>query len=142
MTSKYVQKIMKQYNLPRLGRGARCGELNPEWKGGVTIDKYGYKLVRVYGHPFARKIGYVSEHRLIMEKHLGRFLLPHEVVHHKNDDKLDNRVENLELFSNNGEHLKKTLKGKIPKWTPEGFQKMQENGHRVKVHLLSYNQKS
>lgn len=38
-----------------------------------------------------------TEHRRIMENHLGRKLEYNEVVHHKNENKLDNRISNLEI---------------------------------------------
>ncbi len=62
------------------------------------LSKDGYYYVYYRAHPFADKSGRVYEHRLVMEKKLGRYLLPHENVHHKNGRKDDNRIENLELW--------------------------------------------
>ena len=89
----------------------KFGPENPAWKGGVTyFRKHGnYKPIKYVRCPMefmamARKDGYVMEHRLIVAKALGRCLKRTEVVHHKNHDPQDNRLENLELFASNGEH--------------------------------------
>lgn len=57
-----------------------------------TVRRDGYREVTVDG----RKI---MEHRWVMTEQLGRALRPSETVHHKNGNRLDNRVENLELWA-------------------------------------------
>lgn len=75
------------------------GEQSAVWKGGrVTSRSNGYVQVKVPGHPAAGAAGYVREHILVMEKMIGRYLLPGENVHHRNGVRDDNRPANLELW--------------------------------------------
>ena len=76
---------------------AHTGHFNHKWIGGRRYFQ-GYYMLYVPGHPSANR-NYVLEHRVIMEKHLGRFLKTEETVHHKNHNKSNNRLENLELMS-------------------------------------------
>ena len=77
----------------------------------------GYIVIKVSTHPLANNRGYVYEHRLNMEKKLGRYLTRNEVVHHINGVKTDNRTENLEIFNSTGEHTTfHLLRGDIKKW--------------------------
>jgi len=82
-------------------RGAKrldiSGFKHYNWKGS-RVDAKGYIKVHLPDHPYAVAGKYVMEHRLVMEKTLGRYLLPHETVHHKNGIRDDNRPENLELW--------------------------------------------
>ncbi len=74
------------------------GSTHVAWKGGRRL-KGGYILIYRPDHPRASKRnGYVAEHILVMEKHLNRFLLKTEIVHHINGERTDNKVENLELW--------------------------------------------
>ena len=89
-------------------------EKNPKWKGGITRtgEKSQYIAIKSPIHPLKDIRGYVLEHRLIMEKYLGRFLKPNEVIHHINGIKDDNKIENLQLINNQKEHMKIESKGK------------------------------
>jgi hypothetical protein len=75
------------------------------YKGGKLIHK-GYVYLLTKGHPNGDRDGYVTEHRLVMEKFLNRFLDKKEVVHHINGIRNDNRIENLELIKSQSEHMK------------------------------------
>jgi hypothetical protein len=92
-------------------RPNRFKEKHPRWKGGTLKEYRGYILVYVDNHPFSKFGNYVYEHRLVMEKHLKRYLTRKEIVHHINDIKNDNRIENLKLMTNST-HLKLHAKNK------------------------------
>jgi hypothetical protein len=83
------------------GRKAKSGERSHLWTGGRRKTGPGYIAIYRPGHPSIKVGGrrYVLEHRLVMEAHLGRYLEPHEHVHHINGIRDDNRIENLELWT-------------------------------------------
>lgn len=77
------------------------------FKRGFYRHAQGYWLVLKKDHPRAKQNrGYVKRCVLVMEKLIGRYLLPGETVHHINENKEDDRPENLYLFVNQAEHLR------------------------------------
>ena len=113
LTEEHKRKISKKMkgkipkNLTSINAN-KSREGNPAWKGGFK-RLFGYvqflipKGCRYSSMKDSR--GYVFVHRLIMATHLNRPLKPEEVVHHINNTRDDNRVENLMLFESKRKHV-------------------------------------
>lgn len=131
VTEPTLSMRMRQLGLKSVkGRGSPLAK-NHFWKGGRCLDDDGYVLVKSPDHPNRTADGYVREHRLVMEKFLGRYLDPREVVHHRDSDQANNSPGNLQLFASNADHLRFELAGRTPNYSPDGLQRMRENALRV-----------
>ena len=87
--------------------GFKKGNKHPNWNGGVKKEHDGYIAVIVYpDNPYYEMnvSEYVKRSRLVMAKHLGRCLSLKEIVHHRNEIRDDDRIENLKLLKNHSEH--------------------------------------
>jgi hypothetical protein len=150
LDGKLIYKCCKKHGIKCQRTGPRSGPEHPEWQGGRLKTESGY--IKVYqpdhwtcseqnkrraekaGDAYYRKQKYAWEHRLIMEEHLGRRLKPSEVVHHKNGVKDDNRIENLQLFSSNAEHLAFDLAERCPNWTEDGKARLRAQAEKRKAN--------
>jgi len=98
-----------KYKSKRRARGLGC------------INQYGYIVI-----PNPRG-GQMHQHRLIMEKHLGRQLEKHEKVHHLNGIRTDNRIENLELWTT-AHPIGSRVEDKL-KWCREFIEEYENKSH-------------
>lgn len=87
------------------GFPGRRGPDHPAWKGGRYVTDEGYVRVYVPDHPWPRKGGYVYEHVLVIEREIGRRMLPSESVHHIDHNRSNNDRSNLEMTTR-GSHAR------------------------------------
>lgn len=114
------------------------GENAYRWNGGKTKDMAGYIVLSNLGNR-------ITEHRYIMEQHLGRKLRKEEEVHHINGIKDDNRIENLEILDKSthatitltGRVLSKETKAKISK-ANRGMKRSDDARERMRLAQLEY----
>ena len=113
-------------------------EHGAHWKGGRNLcGRKNHQYIEIwvkeddFFYPMARHMhgggGYVKEHRLVMAMHLGRNLHPWEIVHHKGikypsgsfENRLDNRLENLQIISEVGHRQITFMQKRIERLTLE-----------------------
>lgn len=94
-SQKSITNVLKRNNIPlrKAAKRDQRGEKNSSWKGGMYISPEGYRFIRLYdqkGNGY-----YIQEHRIKTLGVDGGDL----IVHHKNENRLDNRLENLEVMT-------------------------------------------
>lgn len=99
-------------------RGGKRLKTNGRW-----VSSQGYILILLqpddFFYPMVGKDGYVLEHRLVMARHLKRCLHSWEIVHHRNHKRDDNRLENLQLISDDKHKQISILEAKIARLQKE-----------------------
>ena len=71
------------------------GSLNHNWKGGIHINNYGYREIRRPDHRLSRN-SYVLEHIIIFEEYHKCCVLPWTNIHHIDENRQNNNIENLQ----------------------------------------------
>ena len=156
-SSKYIRAACEGCGLERWvqyrqGRAVskRCrscckyGELSHMWKGGKILTAGGYAKIKTYSDSFffsmANCDGYILEHRLVVAKHFNRCLQSWEIVHHKNHIRNDNRIENLQLVSDDRHQQISILERKIKHLLIKNNQLKEQLGelkHELKVRRFT-----
>ena len=112
--------------MPRRHRCARFRRRRLRKNGEGNIDAQGYKTITKHNHPNQMdNRGRIREHIFVMSEHLGRPLMKGESVHHKNGERLDNRIENLELWHKGqpaGQRVEDKIKFYIEFLTSYGYE--------------------
>jgi hypothetical protein len=96
---------------------------------GYHFDKNGYKILH-------EEIGHIKEHRIVMEKYLDRPLKPSEIIHHKNGNPADNRIENLEITTHS-EHRSLHARKYSIEWVKEQLSKGVKQIEMARIQKVS-----
>lgn len=132
MCRNCAQRLAIKAIIGKPGHPGKRWDSNHNWTGGKVKTKKGYIKVKLkpddFFYSMTAQAAYVFEHRLIMAQHLGRCLHRWELVHHKNGIKDDNRIQNLQLVTNERHQQITMLEGRISYL--EGI---------LKVHNINYN---
>lgn len=108
------------------------GSNNRFWKGGV-ITRYGYKYIHKPSHPKALKNGYVKRANLIWEQSTGYYPDNGKVLHHKDGDRLNDNLGNLQLMTHSEHHSLHSKGTNNPAYKHGkyvGKNKKRKSGHR------------
>lgn len=124
-------KEISKWKNTRCKSCSQKGKLNHAYKHGRLIQKYRYKYIYMPEHPFSGKDGKVAEHRLVMEKQLGRYLQRNEEIDHINGDKRDNRIENLRLCTRS----ENVMNRKKSKSNTSGYKGVRQVGEKWEARI-------
>lgn len=145
----YRNKIELDDPEKREKRRKQVRNSNRKIRGNIPLDapvkkscgfwiKNGYRWIYKPNHPNSAKQGnskkqkgQIAEHRYIMSEFLKRPLKNHENVHHVNGDRIDNRIENLELWSKSqpsGQRVEDKIKWSIEFLSQYGYEVIKNNG--------------
>lgn len=125
------------------------GEKAVKFKGGRRKTRYGYIEVILpfddFFRPMVDSHGYVKEHRLVMARHLGRCLLPWELVHHKGirytgiENRSDNLIDNLELLPTKKYHILDSHTQSLLKRLQKRIGQLEQENRLLKSELQKLN---
>lgn len=107
LSPEQVERIRKMHTGKIISLETKKKMSKSKTKKGIGHKKMrtdGYIAIYFPDHPKSNKDGYIMEHDLVMECFIGRWLNKNEVVHHINNIKSDNKIENLKLMTKS-EHM-------------------------------------